>query len=101
MSKDQTTPRPWPEPPELPHSPQFRLGYRQAQQDGTAEIARLRAENADLRESVIAFGAPWAASYARDFGFPPGHLHPTHYDILARAGARMDDFIRGDVNNGR
>lgn len=53
------------------------------------------AEVADLRASVIAFGGPWAAAYARDHGLPPGHLHSTHYDILARAGARMNDFIRG------
>lgn len=54
----------------------------------------MAAEIKDLRESVIAFGAPWAVEYARDHGLPPGHLAPTHYDILARAGARMDSFTR-------
>ena len=58
------------------------------------EIKRLQNEVADLRCSVIAFGSPWAVEHAREFGFPPGHLHSTHYDILARAGARMDDFTR-------
>lgn len=48
----------------------------------------------DLESSVIAFGAPWAVTYARDFGLPEGHLHPTHYDILEAAGAQMDSFTR-------
>lgn len=30
-------------------------------------------------------------------GLPDGHLHPTHYDILARAGVRMDRFTRAEV----
>lgn len=59
------------------------------------EVERLRAEVADLKISVIAFGAPAAARYARDFGFSENHMHPAHYDILKSAGARMDDFVRG------
>jgi hypothetical protein len=54
----------------------------------------LEAENADLRALVIAFGAPWVVTYARERGLPEGHLYPTHYDILARCGARMDNFTR-------
>src|ERR1700678_2959402 len=53
------------------------------------------AEITRLREEVVTFCGPWAASYAKDFGLPDGHLHPTHYDILENAGARMDDFTRG------
>jgi hypothetical protein len=49
----------------------------------------------DLRISVISFGAPWMVKYAQDWCMPQGHLDPTHYDILKRAGARMDDFVRG------
>lgn len=52
------------------------------------------AELDDLRTSVVAFGAPWAATYARDHGLPDGHLHAVHYDALKLAGARMDDFTR-------
>ena len=58
------------------------------------EIARLRAENADLKVSVIAFGAVAAVAYARDWGLPDGHLAAHHYDILAAAGARMASFTR-------
>ena len=49
----------------------------------------------ELCTNVIAFGGPAMVAYARDWGLPPGHLHPKHYDILKRAGARMVDFTRG------
>ena len=58
------------------------------------EIARLRAEIADLKTSVIAFCGPWAVQFAKERGLPKNHLYPTHYDILAQCGARMDDFTR-------
>ena len=61
-------------------------------------ISALRRED-DLKASVIAFCAPHAARYAEDFGLPPGSLHPTHYDLLQRCGARMDDFTRADERN--
>jgi len=51
-------------------------------------------EVADLKEWVVAFGAPWAVTQARERGLPDGQLHHLHYDILARCGARMDDFTR-------
>lgn len=57
-------------------------------------VNKLAAELADANETIIAFSAPWAVTYARDYGLPDGHLHPTHYDILAKAGGRMDDFTR-------
>ena len=58
--------------------------------------AQAQAEIDDLKTSVIAFCGPYAAEYARNHGLPRNHLHPTHYDILAKAGARMDDFVRGE-----
>ncbi|MBX9697889.1 MAG: hypothetical protein K2X74_00575 [Acetobacteraceae bacterium] len=61
-----------------------------------AALATLR-EVDDLRSSVVAFGAPWAVQWARDHGLPDRHIDPTHYDILARAGARMTNFVRADV----
>lgn len=64
-----------------------------------AEARReMQTEIDDLRTNVIAFCGPWAVTWARDFNLPNGHLHPTHYDILARAGARMDDFTRAEVD---
>jgi hypothetical protein len=56
-------------------------------------------EVADLKSSVIAFCAPWAVTYARDMGLPEGHLHPTHYDILAACGGRMTDFTRSSLSH--
>lgn len=51
---------------------------------------------ADANQSICAFAAPWAATYARDFGLPEGSLHATHFDILEAAGARMVSFTRHD-----
>lgn len=59
--------------------------------------ASSQTEIADLKQSVIAFCAPWAVTYARDFGLPKDHLHPVHYDILAKCGARMDAFTRASL----
>lgn len=52
---------------------------------------------AELKQYVVAFCGPWAFQYSRDFGLPEGHLHPTHYDILEKCGARMDDFTRAKL----
>lgn len=60
-------------------------------------IEALEKERDEARALLIAFCGPHAATYAREFGFAPGELHPVHYDILERAGARMDDFRRADI----
>lgn len=73
-----------------------------AERDEARRAAKkLAAEVIDLKTNVIAFGMPWAVSYASAFGLPYGHLHPTHYDILLNAGARMDEFIRADIEEAR
>lgn len=54
-----------------------------------------------LKQDVIAFCGPWGTTYAREFGLPKDHLHPTHYDILERCGARMVDFTRAALQDGR
>jgi hypothetical protein len=59
-----------------------------------AALEAMQAESADLKASVVAFCGPWAVQYAEAFALPKGHIHPTHYDILKNAGARMDDFTR-------
>ena len=62
-------------------------------------IARLREENERLKAEVVTFCGMWAEQYARQLGLPEGHLHPAHYDILERAGARMDDFTRAALKD--
>jgi hypothetical protein len=47
-----------------------------------------------LRAEVVTFGVLWAVPYAESRGLPRGHLFPDHYDMLAKCGARMDDFTR-------
>lgn len=59
-----------------------------------AERDAARAEVAELKSWVVAFGAPWAALHAMQMGWPRGHLDPGHYDILERCGARMASFTR-------
>ena len=63
-----------------------------------AEVERLTAENADLKTSVIAFAGPAAGRYAADAGFAKGELHPTHYDLLEKCGARLVDFTRAKLS---
>src|SRR3954466_11053969 len=61
----------------------------------TAQDIRALIEVIDsLRSDVIAFGGPAMVEWARSHALPNGYLYPTHYDILAKAGARMDDFER-------
>jgi hypothetical protein len=72
--------------------------YDPDKDEAAARIEALEAENADLKTSVVAFGAPWAVEYARARGLPDGHLIAGHYDILAKAGARMDSFTRAALS---
>jgi hypothetical protein len=58
--------------------------------DAIAEINLLRGE-------VVAYCSVWAITYSRNCGLPYNHLHPEHYDSLARCGARMTDFVRAEV----
>jgi len=55
----------------------------------------LRVENEVLKDSVIAFLAPHAVQYAKDHGLDG--LHPAHYDLLKKCGARMDDCKRAEI----
>lgn len=41
---------------------------------------------------LVGFVALWAEQYQRDFGL--NGLHPVHYDLMEKYGARMDDFRR-------
>jgi len=56
-------------------------------------VLELLDEIADLRISVVAFLGPHAAWWAEANG-KPNYLHPQHYDLLEKCGARMVDFKR-------
>ena len=43
-------------------------------------------------EVLISFVAVWADRYQRDYRLEG--LHPIHYDLLKKYGARMDEFKR-------
>ena len=57
-----------------------------------ARVKELEGALADANVSVIAFGSMWATAYQRDHGLDG--LHPHHFDILQKAGAKMDLFKR-------
>lgn len=44
------------------------------------------------QNELIGFLAIWAVNYQRDYGLDG--LHPTHYDLMVKHGARMDDLKR-------
>lgn len=56
-------------------------------------VIELLDEIADLRISVVAYLGPHAAFWAEANG-QPNYLHPRHYDLLEKCGARMVDFKR-------
>ena len=65
---------------------------------GAAEIAaRAIRASADLPQEeggheLVVFAALWAVQYQRDHAL--NGLHPTHYDLLKKYGARLTDFAR-------
>jgi hypothetical protein len=62
------------------------------------DYAALRAELADANHTIVAYVAIRAVHHAEDLGLPKGHLAPHHYDILQKAGARMDSFTRAELD---
>lgn len=47
---------------------------------------------AKKQHELIPFLAMWATQYQRDYRL--NGLHPIHYDLMVKYGARMDDFTR-------
>ncbi len=74
----------------------LRIDFTAERREAAAALRDLTARLDDANQSICAFAAPWAATYARDFGLPEGSLHATHFDILEAAGARMVSFTRHD-----
>lgn len=44
------------------------------------------------QHELVVFLALWAVKYAEDYEL--NGLHPTHYDLMEKYGARMNDFRR-------
>jgi hypothetical protein len=44
------------------------------------------------QHELVVFLALWADRYQRDYGLDG--LHPTHYDLMEKYGARMNSFKR-------
>jgi len=63
-----------------------------------AERDAMRAELADANVTIVAFVSVHAVQAAKDLGLPDGHIAPHHYDILQKAGARMDSFTRAALD---
>lgn len=68
---------------------------RQTLSDLRLVIDARDAEIEDLKSWVVTFLAPYAVNYSTDHGIDG--LYPTHYDMLARCGARMVDFKRASI----
>jgi len=69
--------------------------------DLSAELSRLRAENERLKgvaDDLLPFLAVWANQFSLDRGMDG--LHPTHYDLMEKYGARMTDFKRAALTEG-
>jgi hypothetical protein len=49
-----------------------------------------------LTHELVPFLAIHAARYAEEHGLDG--LHPTHYDLLVKYGARMNDFKRAEID---
>lgn len=46
---------------------------------------------------LVGFLAIWAVDYQKNYDLDG--LHPTHYDLMKKYGARMDDFKRATNHN--
>ena len=62
------------------------------------QVKALRAELVDANHTIVAYVAINAVEHAEGLGLPKGHLAPHHYDILQKAGARMDSFTRAALD---
>lgn len=58
-----------------------------------ARAVEMERENAEWKRRIIPFLAIHAANYGLDH-YGEGCMHFTHYDMLAEAGGRVDDFKR-------
>lgn len=60
--------------------------------DHDTKDAILNMLDGDEPNELVAFAAIWAVQYQKDYALDG--LHPRHYDLLLKHGARMDSFKR-------
>jgi len=60
-------------------------------QDFTPALVEFHQKRTEQHE-LLPFLALWAVQYQKDHGLDG--LHPTHYDLMVKYGARMVDFKR-------
>lgn len=65
----------------------------------TTALENARKENAELKSTVVAFAGPHAVEVAKFHGLPKNHLLSNHYDLLAKCGGRMVDFVRSEEHS--
>lgn len=71
----------------------FRLISRSAGPTALIVVPLLPKANEMTRShELLPFLAMWAVQYQRDYRLDG--LHPTHYDLMVKYGARMNDFQR-------
>lgn len=76
---------------ECPAVESFEVAIRQL---GLGDIKALQNEVAKWKQNFIPFAVVHAGEYGKELYGKEGCLHFTHYDLLAEAGGRMDNFTR-------
>jgi len=57
-----------------------------------SDFARKKLPMRKQQHELLPFLALWAVQYQKDHGLDG--IHPTHYDLMVKYGARMDSFKR-------
>ena len=75
---------------------EFRIACKRAEK-AEAEVERLRAEVTLYKGYTRGFGILHCAAYGEQH-FGKKLLHPEHYDLLEKAGCRMDAYKKATLN---
>lgn len=55
-------------------------------------MSNMAKKSREKSHELVPFLAIWAVQYQRDYKL--NGLHPSHYDLMKKYGARMDSFTR-------